>query len=71
MVGCCLCVSSLSVPTGTEGASGVVGTVMFLLAKQERLEHVGFVVEGLGDLEHGPLESAQWSDCTRERGKGR
>lgn len=49
----------------------MVGTVTFLLAKQERLEHVRFGVEGLGDLEHDPLESAKWSDCIRERGKGR
>lgn len=35
----------------------MVGTVTFLLAKQERLEHVRFGVEGLGDLEHGLLVS--------------
>lgn len=47
----------------------MVGTVTFVLPKQERLEHVRFGVERLGDLKHGPLESVKWSDRIRERGK--
>lgn len=47
----------------------MVGTVTFLLPKQERLEHARFGVERLGDLQRGPLESVKWSDHIRERGK--
>lgn len=42
---------------------------MFLLPKQERLEHVRFGVERLGDLQRGPLESVKWSDHIGERGQ--